>query len=163
MSRPARRSKGQNLTEYAVVLAVIAVVSFVGINFARDSFRTLYVAHHEPLNASSAQLAMTSTPDASIPTATPIPPTPTGVLSTSTPIPTLTPTPTPEATATPVPTVLATQPPTTTPLPTAAPPTAASQPTATPVPPTPTPTPTTPTLPDCDDVPWYYAWFGWCQ
>lgn len=153
MSRTPRRSRGQNVTEYALILGVIAVVCVASVSFARDSFRTMYLAHQAPLNQSSAALAMTATPDDSIPTATPIPPTPTlGVpASTSTPIPTLPPPPTWTPTFTPTATVV--------------PPTA----TNTPVPPTATPTPEPPVadLPNCEDysiwVRWWYVANGLCD
>ena len=132
MARPARRHRGQNVTEYALILGVIAVVCVASINFARDSFRTMYLAHQAPLNQSSSALAMTATPGDLIPTATPVIATPTVVVpvSTSTPIPTATPLPS-TATAT-----------------------------TTPVPLTPTPTPEPPAadLPSCED---FSIWFRW--
>jgi Flp pilus assembly pilin Flp len=138
-SRRAPASAGQNLVEYAIVVAVIAVVSVVAINFLRDSFKTLYIAHQSPLNQPIAALAMTATPDESLSTATPTP-TRTPLTATWTPIPTLTPTPTPLATSTP-----------------------------TTVPPTPTPEPVAeePSLPSCDNYPaawrWLYRALGVCE
>ncbi len=174
INRAARRPDwqaartGQSVLEYALVIAILAVGCIVSVAFARDSFRALYVAHQAPLSDSVSALAITATPNE---TPTPIAPTATGG-------PTKTPIPTPTVTATPtevpvVPTALATQAPTVaplattvpTPLPTEEPATTAVPPTATTVIPTPTATatPSTPALPDCDDVPWYYMWFGWCQ
>ncbi|MFN8513006.1 MAG: hypothetical protein U0841_10545 [Chloroflexia bacterium] len=181
-TRRGRRSAGQSLVEYAIILAVIGVVCIVAINFLQTSFKTLYIAHQAPLSESNVALAMTATPDASLVTATPTA-TRTPLTATWTPIPTLTTTPTPTATTV-VPTALATQPPTATATstsvpgaptptttPTSAPTSAPVVPTATTAPPAPTATATaTPesTLPDCSTISpsWWreiVRYYGGCE
>jgi Flp pilus assembly pilin Flp len=91
--RRARSEVGQNLTEYALVIAVIAVVSVVSINALRDSFRSLYMAHQSPLSQPLSSLAITATPEGwEEEEATPEP----TATATATPTPTPTPTPEPE-------------------------------------------------------------------
>jgi outer membrane biosynthesis protein TonB len=91
LPRRACSAVGQNLTEYALVIALIAVVSVVSINALRDSFRTPYMAHQSPLSQPLSALAITATPEESA--EEDVTPEPT---ATATPTPTPTPEPEPE-------------------------------------------------------------------
>ena len=145
--RVAGRS-GQSVVEFSLVVAVLVIGGLVSFSFVKESFVALHEARQSSLKSSVSALAMTATPN---PLAT----------ATATPTvgPTRTPFPTPTATVEPTATA------TSTPLPTLTP-TSLPLPTATVAVPTPTVLATengTPTLPSCDDVPFYYAWFGWCE